>query len=116
MKRVRVFCDKLRDRLFESIEASSLFNEADKRVLLALWTRSTVRSQTVEDYPGHATLAAELGLTSRQVTASLRRLEHKGFVKATGSATRARQLAYVLNALLLEAAYDETIDAEGRPL
>lgn len=115
MSRVRAFCDRVCDKLFEAIDRSPCLNESEKRVLAALWIRCTVRTQTVEQYPGHSVFANEIGLPRRRLAAALTRLETKGFIKATGSATRPRQLAYLLNALILEASYDETVSLNGPP-
>jgi len=115
MDRVRTFCDHLRNRLLASIRESPALKKPDKSVLEALWVRSTVRTQTVDNYPGHSAFARELGISRNQLTASLYRLEQKGFLKPTGSPTHPSQLAFLLNAMLLEAAYDETTGTEGNP-
>jgi len=116
MSRVQAFCDRLRDRLFESIREASCLTEMEKHVLAALWSRCNVRTQTVEEYPGHSAFGRDIGVTDERLSRCLHKLERKGFVKSSGSTSRKRQLAYVLNALLLEASFDTTKDAEGHPL
>ena len=115
MNRLRAFCDRICDRLYESIESSVCLSPAEKRVLWELWTCAAVRTQTVEEYPGHAAFASRAGMSRQRLTDALQKLERKGFIKATGSATRGRQLAYLLNALLLESAFDITSANRRRP-
>lgn len=115
MDRVRAFCDEVRDRLLESIESAPCLTPSEKRVLQGLWSRSTVRTQSVEEYGGNSTFARELGLTPKQIGRSLYQLERKGFIKATGSVSKRRQLSYLLNAMILESAYDETVQSRPRP-
>jgi hypothetical protein len=110
MNRLRAFCDRLCDRLFESIERYPALNRVERRALRELWMRATVKTQTVEDYPGHEAFAAGMGVARRRLMSALMNLERKGFIKATGSLTTGRRLAYLLNALLLEAAFDDVRD------
>jgi len=107
MNGVRALCDRICDKLFASIRGARCLSEPEKRALLELWCRSDVHTQMVEGYPGHAAFARALGMSPRQTSAVLRRLERKGFVKRTGTAQRVlRRPTYLLNALLLEMAYD----------
>jgi DNA-binding MarR family transcriptional regulator len=115
MDHVKAFCDQLRDRLVQSIESATCLTRREKSVLQALWARSTVKTQCVEEYCGDLNLAREVGLSPRQLSRSLFSLEQKGFIKPTGSVSQKRQLSYLLNAMLLEAAYDETLRFRGRP-
>jgi len=106
MDSLKIFCDRVCDQLFDSIDTCVTLSRPERRVLHELWARASVRTQSVEDYPGHASIAASIGMTPRSLVGALARLERKGFIKATGSSERGRQLAYLLNALLLEAAFD----------
>ena len=115
MDRVRAFCDQLRDRLIESIDGTACLTRPEKCVLQALWAVSIVRTQSVEEYCGDSTFARQIGLSHKQLSRCLYRLERKGFIKPTGSVNKKRQLSYLLNAMVLEAAYDETLRSLGRP-
>jgi len=109
MDSIRAWCDRICERLLSSIRNADCLSEPEKRVLQELWFRSDVHTQMVGDYPGHSTLARDLGISPRRVSACLRRLQRKGFLKPVASAIgSARRPSYLLNALLLEMAYDET--------
>jgi len=103
------FCTRLWDSFFTSLRGTELLTPCEKRVLEKLWLLGTIKTSTCDAYPGHVEFARSLKLSEHRVKLALKKLEMKGFVKAVRrrSATRS-DVAYLLNPLLLEAAYDRT--------
>jgi len=101
------FCSRLWDSFFTSLRGTDLLTPCEKRVLEKLWLLGTIRTSTCDAYPGHTEFARALKLSEHRVKLALKKLEMKGFVKAV---RRPRRLnpTYLLNPLLLEAAYDNT--------
>ena len=96
-----LFCSRLWDSFFASLRGTGLLTPCEKRVLEKLWLLGTIKTSTCDAYPGHAEFARSLKLSEHRVKLALKKLEMKGFVKAV-------RRGYLLNPLLLEAAYDRT--------
>jgi DNA-binding MarR family transcriptional regulator len=100
------FCSRLWDSFFTSLRGTELLTPCEKRVLEKLWLLGTIKTSTCDAYPGHAEFARSLKLSEHRVKLALKKLEMKGFVKAVRH--RRGEVVYLLNPLLLEAAYDRT--------
>ncbi len=99
------FCSRLWDSFFTSLRGTELLTPCEKRVLEKLWLLGTIKTSTCDAYPGHTEFARSLRVSEHRVKLALKKLEMKGFIK---SVRRVRSFAYLLNPLLLEAAYDRT--------
>jgi len=103
------FCSRLWDSFFTSLRGTELLTPCEKRVLEKLWLLGTIKTSTCDAYPGHVEFARSLKLSEHRVKLALKKLEMKGFVKAVRRRGAMRtDVAYLLNPLLLEAAYDRT--------
>jgi hypothetical protein len=109
------FCSRLWDSFFTSLRGTELLTPCEKRVLEKLWLLGTIKTSTCDAYPGHVEFARSLKLSEHRVKLALKKLEMKGFVKAvrrggrmSPAASLRPSIAYLLNPLLLEAAYDRT--------
>ena len=101
------FCSRLWDAFFSSLRGTETLTPCEKRVLEKLWLLGTIKTSTCDAYPGHAEFARSLKLSEHRVKLALKKLEMKGFIKAVRRLRRAG-FVYLLNPLLLEAAYDCT--------
>ncbi len=101
------FCSRLWDSFFTTLRATELLTACEKRVWEKLWLLGTIKTSTCDAYPGHTEFARSLKLSEHRVKLALKKLEMKGFVKAVRRARRTG-VVYLLNSLLLEAAYDRT--------
>lgn len=100
------FCSRLWDSFFTSLRGTDLLTPCEKRVLEKLWLLGTIKTSTCDAYPGHPEFARSLRVSEHRVKLALKKLEMKGFIKCV---RRSRAgFAYLLNPLLLEAAYDST--------
>ena len=104
---LRAFCDHIRDELFESIHGASCLRRHEKSVLLYLWSRCKTRKMASESYPGHESAGATLGISPLAVHAAIISLERKGFIKAFAVGSRRKKTGFLLNAFVLECAYDK---------
>jgi predicted transcriptional regulator len=103
------FCSRLWDSFFTSLRGTELLTPCEKRVLEKLWLLGTIKTSTCDDYPGHAEFAQSLRVSEHRVKLALKKLEMKGFIKCVRrTRTSKGAFAYLLNPLLLEAAYDRT--------
>ena len=104
------FCSRLWDSFFASLRSTELLTPCEKRVLEKLWLLGTIKTSTCDVYPGHAEFARSLRVSEHRVKLALKKLEMKGFIKGgrTSASLRDRAASYLLNPLLLEAAYDRT--------
>jgi hypothetical protein len=100
--RTKQFCLHLWDSLFDGIAGAAVLSAPEKRVLEGLWTTSTVRRCTTENYPGHVEFARHVRMGVKRLRDTLDSLESKGLIRANASG----EPGYLLNPLLLEAAYD----------
>ena len=97
------FCSRLWDSFFASLRSTELLTPCEKRVLEKLWLLGTIKTSTCDVYPGHVEFARSLRVSEHRVKLALKKLEMKGFIKCMR-----RGVSYLLNPLLLEAAYDRT--------
>jgi predicted transcriptional regulator len=100
------FCSRLWDSFFTSLRGTDLLTACEKRVLEKLWLLGTIKTSTCDAYPGHDEFARSLRVSEHRVKLALKKLEMKGFIKCVRRSKAG--LAYLLNPLLLEAAYDRT--------
>lgn len=101
------FCSRLWDSFFASVRGTDVLTACEKRVLEKLWLLGTIKTSTCDTYPGHVEFARSLKLSEHRIKLALKKLEMKGFIKAVRRPRRGG-FAYLLNPLLLEAAYDRT--------
>lgn len=103
---VEQFCASIWDSLFDAITRSPCLTVPEKRVLEHLWAESTVSTCSCSDYPGDAAFAGLVRMSLRRLRAALNSLERKGFIKALAPSCRRPTTGYLLNALMLESAYE----------
>ena len=101
------FCSRLWDSFFTSLHGTEILTPCEKRVLEKLWLLGTIKTSTCDAYPGHTEFAQSLKVSEQRVKLALKKLEMKGFIKPLRRARR-DVCSYLLNPLLLEAAYDRT--------
>lgn len=103
---IEEFCASIWDSLFEAIGRSPSLTVSEKRVLEHLWAESSVRTCSCNEYPGDAAFARVVRMSERRLRAALNSLERKGFIRAFGASKQQPTTGYLLNALVLESAYE----------